>query len=56
VQEVALKSVITVENVWFYDDLIELKISFCKGNSLFTNKVYVGNGQISELVSALKNP
>lgn len=49
-----MKSEITVEKVWFDDDLIELKISVCNGKSLFTNKVYVGSHQISELVNALK--
>ena len=44
---------ITIEKVWFDDDLTELKISVCNGKSLFTNKVYVGSHQISELVDAL---
>lgn len=48
-----MKSEITIEKVWFDDDLTELKISVCNGKSLFTNKVYVGSHQISELVNAL---
>ena len=50
---VALKPEITIEKVWFDDDLIELKISVCNGKSLFTNKVYVGHHQILELLSSL---
>jgi len=53
VQGVALKPEISIEKVWFDDDLIELKISICNGKSLFTNKVYVGSHQILELVNSL---
>jgi len=48
-----LKPEISLEKVWFDDDLIELKISVCNGKSIFTNKVYVGSHQILELVNAL---
>jgi hypothetical protein len=53
VKGVALKPEISIEKVWFDDDLSELKISVCNGKSLFTNKVYVGSHQILELVNSL---
>lgn len=48
-----MKPEISIEKVWFDDDLSELKISVCNGKPLFTNKVYVGSHQILELVNSL---
>lgn len=48
-----MKPEISIEKVWFDDDVTELKVSVCNGRSVFTNKVYVGNHQILELFNAL---
>ena len=50
-----MKPEISIERIWFDDDVTEFKISVCNGHSLFTNKVYVGNHQILELVNSVNS-
>jgi hypothetical protein len=48
-----MKPRITLKKIWFDDDITELKIEVCDGNSIFSNKVYVGHTQIESIVKDL---
>lgn len=41
------------KKIWFDNDVIELKIDACDGDSLFSNKVYVGHQEFDELIEGL---
>src|SRR5262245_87607 len=44
---------IQIRRVWFDDDVIELQIDVSDGASSFSNRVYVGHGQLAETVAQL---
>ena len=44
---------IYVNKIWFDDDVVELKIDSFDGNSLFSNKVYVGHQKMDDLITGL---
>jgi len=44
---------ISISKVWSDDDIVELRISVTDQSSSFTNTVYLGNGQLGELVEQL---
>jgi hypothetical protein len=48
-----MKLGIYLKKIWFDDDVVELKIDSSDGNSLFSNKVYVGHQEIDDLIAGL---
>ena len=44
---------IYVKKLWFDEDVVELQINVCDGNSLFSNKVYVGHQELDDLITGL---
>lgn len=44
---------IYVKKIWFDDNVVELKIDSFDGNSLFSNKVYVGHQKMDDLITGL---
>ena len=48
-----MKPKIEVKNIWFDDDLTELKISVCDGSSTFSNTVYIAKDDVTELIKQL---
>jgi len=44
---------IRIRKVWFDDDVVELQIDVSDGTSSFSNRVYVGHGQLAETVTQL---
>jgi hypothetical protein len=41
------------KKIWFDDDMVELKIDSCDGESIFSNKVYVGHHDLDNLIAGL---
>ena len=39
--------------IWQDEDMVELRTELCDGNSLFTNKIYVGHRHLADTVSGL---
>ena len=50
-----MKPGIYFEKIWSDDDLIEIKIDSFDGSSLFSNKVYVSNSGIKDLIAGLSD-
>jgi hypothetical protein len=50
-----MKPGIYLKKTWFDEDVIELKIDSSDGNSLFSNKVYVGHQEMDDLIAGLSN-
>lgn len=48
-----MKPGIYFKKIWFDDDVVELKIDSFDGNSLFSNKVYVGHQGMKDLIAEL---
>jgi hypothetical protein len=48
-----MKSGIYFKKLWFDDDVVELQIDSCDGNSLFSNQVFVGHQAIKDLIAEL---
>jgi hypothetical protein len=48
-----MKTGIYFKKIWSDDDLVELQIDSCDGNSLFSSKVYVGHRRLEDVVSEL---
>ncbi len=44
---------LSIEKIWFDDDLTELLISVCDGCSTFTNQVYIAKQEIVSLIDCL---
>jgi hypothetical protein len=44
---------IYLKKIWFDEDVVELKIDSSDGNSLFSNKVYVGHQELDDLIAGL---
>ena len=44
---------ILVKKIWFDKDLTELLITVCDGDSMFSNKVYIANDEIGNLIDIL---
>ena len=41
------------KKIWFDEDVVELQIDSFDGNSLFSNKVYVGHQEMDDLIAGL---
>jgi hypothetical protein len=50
---ISLKPGIFLKKIWFDDDVIELKVEVCDGNSTFSNKVYIGAHGLENLLKEL---
>ncbi|MDQ3821003.1 MAG: hypothetical protein M3362_25430 [Acidobacteriota bacterium] len=48
-----MNSGIYLKKIWFDKDVVELKIDSSDGNSLFSNKVYVGHKELDDLIAGL---
>lgn len=48
-----MNSGIYLKKIWFDEDVVELKIDSSDGNSLFSNKVYVGHKELDDLIAGL---
>ncbi|MES2759946.1 MAG: hypothetical protein V4693_21445 [Pseudomonadota bacterium] len=48
-----MKSKIGLAKIWSDEDMVELRVEVCDGNSSFANKIYVGHQCLKEAVSAL---
>lgn len=48
-----MKPGIYLKKIWFDEDVIELKIDSFDGDSLFSNKVYVGHQEMNDLIDGL---
>lgn len=45
-----MKPKIEFKNIWFDNDITELKISVCDGVSIFSNNVYIPRGDVKNLI------
>ena len=44
---------INFKKIWHDEDIIELKVEVNDGDSIFSNKVYIGNKEIESLIKEL---
>ncbi len=44
---------IQIARIWSDDDVVELRIDVCDGQSRFVNQVYVGHGMLADAISRL---